>query len=161
MMWFQEASMSAMCCAIMNTQASASDIRRESELFRAAQLELDRHKWFLSEKAGCDMGQAAIKNWKCKHWWSWCRARLVEHLSGTKYWSELDQHDYDLINREFHPNRKLVEAIFDRVKLGGHYGENLGIILWAQAAGHNMKEVDEILKLIDINSKRLEFFLEL
>lgn len=79
--------MSAMCCAITNTQASSSDIRRESELFRAAQLELDRHKWFLSEKAGCDLGQAAIKNWKCKHWWSWCRARLVEHLSGTKYWS--------------------------------------------------------------------------
>ncbi len=154
--------MSAASCTVSHaTTAQTSDIRRESELFRAAQLELDRHKWFLSEKAGCDMGQAAIMNWKCKHWWSWCRARLVEHLSGTKYWSELDQHDYDLINRDFHPNRKLVEDIFERVKMGGCQGENLGIILWAQKEGHKMKEVDEILKLIDINSRRIEFFLDL
>ncbi len=153
--------MSSLCCPITTDCAPKSDIRRESELFRAAQLELDRHKWFLSEKAGRDMGQAAIMNWKCKHWWSWCRARLVEHLSGAKYWSELDQEDYDLINREFHPNRKLAEDIFDRVKLGGHCGENLGIILWAQNTGQNMKEVYEILKLIDINSKRLDFFLDL
>ncbi len=152
--------MTAVCSLMNPTSTSKSDVRRESELFRAAQLEAERHKWYLSEKAGCDLGQAAIKAWKCKHWWPWCRARLVEHLSGAKYWSELDPKDYDLLNRDFHPNRKLVEAIFDRIKMGGHWGENLGIFIWAQNAGHNMKEVDQILAKLDINSKRLEFYLD-
>jgi hypothetical protein len=137
-----------------------ADNRSESELFRAAQLEVDRHKWYASEKAGRDLGQAAVQNWKCNHWWRWCRDRLVEHLSGMKYWSELDQKDYGLINRDFHENKDLAHSIVERIKMGGKDGENLGIILWAQKSGQNMKDTLAILNLLDINSRRIACYFE-
>lgn len=148
-------------CRIVNAEPEpVVDNRSESELFRAAQLEVDRHKWYASEKAGRDLGQAAVMSWKCNHWWRWCRDRLVEHLSGMKYWSELDQKDYGLINRDFHGNKELAHAIVERIKMGGQEGENLGIILWAQKSGQNMKETLEILSLLDINSRRIACYFD-
>lgn len=136
---------------------SMSDNRRESELFRAAQGDLDRYKWYESERAGCDLGHAAVKTWKANHWWRWCRERLVEHLSGTKYWSELDQKDYGLINRDFHPNRELAKTIVAKIIEGG---ENLDIIFWARDNNQDIREVIEILHLLDINSRRITFWQE-
>src|ERR1017187_8279053 len=105
--------MSATCCSIV-LEARPMSIARgestgpsESELFRAARYECDRYKWFQSERAGRDVGAAAYKSWKSNHWWRWCRERLLEHLSGTKYWSELDLKDYGILNRNFHPNHDL------------------------------------------------------
>ena len=144
-------------CVELITGSTMSDNRRESELFRAAQHDLDRFKWFESERAGHDLGQKAVKDWKCNHWWRWCRERLVEHLSGAKYWSELDQKDYGLINRDFHPNRELTKTIVNKIIAGG---ENLDIVLWAQDKGENMSEVLEILNLLDINSRRVAFWQE-
>jgi hypothetical protein len=153
--------MTAVCyhlnTGIMSMSTPDSDNRRESELFRAAQHEIDTHKWFESEKAGRDMGRDAVMNWKCTHWWRWCRARLTEHLSGTKYWSELDQKDYGLINRDFHPNKDLAKIIVEKIR---NNGENLEVIFWAQETGQNMKDVLEILNLLDINSRRISFFIE-
>ena len=144
-------------CVELITGSTMSDNRRESELFRAAQHDLDRFKWFESERAGHDLGLTAVKDWKCNHWWRWCRERLVEHLSGSKYWSELDQKDYGLINRDFHPNRELTKTIVNKIIAGG---ENLDIVLWAQDKGENMSEVIEILNLLDINSRRVAFWQE-
>jgi hypothetical protein len=149
--------MTAIGCGVTADIIAMADNRRESELFRAAQYDIDRHKWYLSERAGHDLGQAAIRNWKCTHWWRWCRERLIEHLSGTKYWSELDQKDYGLINRDFHPNRELAQVIVSKIKNGG---ENLDIIFWAQDTGQKMKDVIEILNLLDINSRRVSFWAE-
>src|SRR5205823_6477332 len=42
------------------TGTTMSDNRRESSLFREAQQELDRFKWCASERAGRDLGTAAI-----------------------------------------------------------------------------------------------------
>lgn len=150
--------MSASILSESCTQAPANlDKSRESELFRAAQQELDRFKWCASERAGRDLGPAAVRNWKCNHWWRWCRERLVEHLSGTKYWSELDQKDYGLINRDFHQDRELAKIIVAKIIAGG---ENLDIILWAQDTKQNMNSVMEILLKLDINSRRIAFWQE-
>lgn len=140
-----------------DTGSTASDNRRESALFREAQQELDRFKWCASERAGRDLGTAAVKQWKCNHWWRWCRERLVEHLSGAKYWSELDQKDYGLLNRDFHPNNELAKIIVAKIIAGG---ENLDIIFWAQDTHQNMTDVLEILHLLDINSRRVTFWQE-
>src|SRR5438045_3624451 len=143
--------MTATCRTVNADSPSMPERRSESELFRAAQLEVDRHKWYASEKAGRDLGQAAVMSWKCNHWWRWCRDRLVEHLSGMKYWSELDQKDYGLIKRDFHVNKDLAQAIVERIKMGGQEGENLGIILWAQKSGQNMKDPLDNLNHLGIN----------
>lgn len=111
-----------------------------------------RFKWIESERAGKDLGEAAIRAWVKQHWWGFLRARWVEHLQGKRFWVELDRGDFGLLQREFHDNTLLLDRILDRLKTGK---ENLDIILWAQDFGIGMDSVLQILEALDINSRRL------
>jgi hypothetical protein len=142
-------------CVEKDGLPSASSRRSDSQLFRMALLEAEKHKWIESQKAGRDLGEAALKDWSRRYWWRWCRDRWIEHLSGERFWSELDQQDFGLLKRNFHPNTVLIEHIVARIKAGG---ENLDIIQWAQETKQNFKDVLEILQLLDINSRRLTFW---
>jgi hypothetical protein len=126
----------------------------EGELFRLAMREAERHKWIQSEKAGRDLGEAALWEWSRRYWWRWCRERWIEHLSGERYWSDLDHNDFGLLRRTFHHNIALAQEIVTQIKQGG---ENLNIIIWALKTNQDMRQVMEILELLDINSRRLTF----
>ena len=145
----------------MSTSADANNGKpsaarsRDSQLFRLALLEAEKHKWIESQKAGRDLGEAALRDWSRRYWWRWCRDRWIEHLSGERFWSELDQQDFGLLNRDFHPNTALIHQIIVRIKAGG---ENLDIIQWAHDTHQDIDQVLEILKLLDINSRRLTFW---
>lgn len=127
----------------------------DGELFRLAMREAEKHKWIESEKAGRDLGEAALWDWSRRYWWRWCRDRWIEHLSGARHWGELDNDDFGLLKRSFHQNTALVEQIAAQIKSGG---ENLNIIKWAQDTNQDMRQVMEILQLLDINSRRLSFW---
>src|SRR5271157_4960277 len=114
--------------------------------------EADRFKWIESEKAGRDLGEAAIRRWVQCHWWGYLRARWVEHLQGKRFWVELDRGDFGLLQRRFQEQAILLDRILDRLKTGQ---ENLDIILWALEWGVPCKDVREILQVLDINSRRL------
>lgn len=124
-------------------------------LYEAALSEAERHRWIESEKAGRDLGQAALADWSRKYWWRWCRDRWIEHLSGKRFWSELDKNDFGLLNNNFHPNQALMDFIVARIRTGG---ENLDIILAAERQSFSLVETLEILKLLDINSRRMTFW---
>ena len=109
-------------------------------------------KWLESEKAGCDLGEAAIRRWVQNHWWGYLRARWLEHLQGTRFWVELDRGDFGLLQRRFHENTLLLDRILDRLKSGQ---ENLDILRWALDWGINLNDVRDILEALDINSRRL------
>ena len=111
-----------------------------------------RYKWIESEKAGHDLGEAAIRRWVQNHWWGYLRARWLEHLQGKRFWVELDRGDFGLLQRKFHDNTLLLDRILDRLKSGQ---ENLDIICWAHTWGIPMDSVLEILEALDINSRRL------
>jgi hypothetical protein len=111
-----------------------------------------RYKWIESEKAGCDLGEAAIRRWVKDHWWGYLRARWLEHLQGKRFWVELDRGDFGLLQRRFHDKVLLLDRILDRLKAGQ---ENLDIILWAQDWAVATDPVLEILEALDINSRRL------
>jgi len=111
-----------------------------------------RYKWIESEKAGHDLGEAAIRRWVQNHWWGYLRARWLEHLQGKRFWVELDRGDFGLLQRKFHDNTLLLDRILDRLKSGQ---ENLDIICWAHTWGVPMDSVLEILEALDINSRRL------
>src|SRR5208282_158617 len=111
-----------------------------------------RYKWIESEKAGCDLGEAAIRRWVKEHWWGYLRARWLEHLQGRRFWVELDRGDFGLLQREFHDNTLLLDRILDRLKSGK---ENLDLILWAQEWNIPVDPVLKILEALDINSRRL------
>jgi hypothetical protein len=111
-----------------------------------------RFKWIESEKAGCDLGEAAIRRWVQCHWWGYLRARWLEHLQGKRFWVELDRGDFGLLERRFHDNTLLLDRILDRLKAGQ---ENLDIICWALNWGLDTGPVVQILEALDINSRRL------
>jgi hypothetical protein len=109
-------------------------------------------KWIESEKAGCDLGDQAIRRWVKQHWWGYLRARWLEHLEGKQFWEELDRGDFGLLRRRFHENTLLLDRILDRLKSGQ---ENLDVILWALDWGISLADVRTILQALDINSRRL------
>src|SRR5579871_1458944 len=111
-----------------------------------------RYKWIESEKAGCDLGEAAIRRWVQCHWWGYLRARWLEHLQGKRFWVELDRGDFGLLQKKFHDNTLLLDRILDRLKAGQ---ENLDIICWAQTWGIDIEPVLLVLEALDINSRRL------
>ena len=121
-------------------------------LYVEGEQEALRFKWIESEKAGCDLGEAAIRKWVKDHWWGYLRARWIEHLQGKTFWMELDRGDFGLLQRRFQEKALLLDRILDRLKAGQ---ENLHIILWAQDFRIPLDSVLEILEALDINSRRL------
>jgi hypothetical protein len=111
-----------------------------------------RYKWIESEKAGRDLGEAAIRRWVQQHWWGYLRARWLEHLHGKRFWVELDRGDFGLLKRTFQDKPLLLDRILDRLKAGQ---ENLDVVLWALDWGIPMPDVRKILEALDINSRRL------
>jgi hypothetical protein len=118
--------------------------------------EAKRHKWIESQKAGRDLGEWAIRCWVREHWNDFLRARWLEHLQGRKYWTELDQGDFGLLDRKFRDS-PLIDPIIDRLKAGQ---ENLEILVWAIDEALPMEEVFRILAALDINSRRIEAMLD-
>jgi len=114
--------------------------------------EIARDKWIESEKAGRDLGEAAVRRWVQQHWSGYLRARWVEHLQGKRFWLELDHGDFGLLQHEFRDDALLLDRILDRLKTGQ---ENLDVILWAHDWGLDMQRVLGILEALDINSRRL------
>ncbi len=124
----------------------------KASVYADGEQEALKYKWIESEKAGCDLGEAAIRRWVQCHWWGYLRARWLEHLQGKRFWVELDRGDFGLLQRKFHDNTLLLDRILDRLKAGQ---ENLDIISWAQTWGIPIDPVLQILEALDINSRRL------
>jgi hypothetical protein len=118
-------------------------------------LEALRHKWIESEKAGRDLGDAAIVGWIRQHWNGFLRARWIEHLQGRAFWIELDHDDFGLLQR-WYRDSDLLDDILARLKRGE---ENLTIINWAIDEALPMEDVIDILETLDINSRRIECLL--
>src|SRR5438046_8313819 len=106
-------------------------------------------KWIESEKAGRDLGEAAICRWVQNHWWGYLRARWLEHLQGKRFWVELDRGDYGCLMKDLHCDTLLLDRIVDRLKSGQ---ENLDIINWAQTWGSSIEPVLQLLQALDANS---------
>jgi hypothetical protein len=113
-----------------------------------------RFKWIESERAGHDLGEAAIRRWVQCHWWGFLRARWLEHLQGRRFWVELDRGDFGLLLREFHDRKPLLDDILDRLKSGK---ENLDVLDWACSCHLPLDPVIEILTALDLNSRRLAY----
>lgn len=110
-------------------------------------------KWIESERKGFDIGREfAIQCWVKEHWNGYVRSKLLEHLLGYKYWSELDRGDFGLLQHRFQEQTLLVDRILDRLKVNQ---ENLDIIIWAQDWHIDIEQVITILEALDINSRRL------
>lgn len=140
------------CGAMEQTSVCVDTGIRKSSVYDECEKEIQRYKWIESEKAGRDLGEAAIRRWVKDHWWGYLRARWLEHLQGRNFWVELDRGDFGLLQRTFHDNTILLDRILDRIKAGQ---ENLDIICWAHDWGIDPDPLIQILETLDINSRRL------
>ncbi len=138
----------------MNEQnASIDPVRAEHcSVWAFSDKEAFEFKWIESERAGCDLGEAALRQWVKQHWWGFLRARWIEHLHGARFWIELDQDDFGLVFREFHDQRWLLNEIVNLIKNGK---ENLDILDWAQKNQISSDTVVRILERLNINGHRL------
>lgn len=140
-----------MCqCSHPATQAARPNIRLS--VHRIGEEEAQRHKWIESEKAGRDLGEAAIRCWVSEHWNGFLRARWLEHLQGRNFWIELDHDDFGLLQREFQDSAVIDDILF-MLKIGQ---ENLNVIGWALDNHLPMEEIHRILLTLDINGRRIE-----
>jgi hypothetical protein len=121
-------------------------------LHKSGEEEAQRFKWIESEKAGRDLGEAAIRVWISQHWNGFLRQRWLEHLQGRTFWIELNQADFGLLKRAFQDS-PLIDPILHHLK---HGRENLDILLWARNNHLPIKDVIEILETLDVNSRRIE-----
>lgn len=122
-------------------------------LYSAALEEALRHKWIESQKHGCDLGEAALKDWFRKHWLPFCRGKRLEHVEGMQQWSEFAEHEFGQVFQLIMDDDILCDRILDRME---HGYDNLEIINWALGWGLPMGRVLSYLELIDINRARLE-----
>ena len=138
--------------ATMSREPRGCQPMEKCSVYAESEQEALRYKWIESEKAGHDLGEAALRRWVQCHWWGYLRARWLEHLQGKRFWVELDRGDFGLFERRFHDNTLLLDRILDRLKAGQ---ENLHIICWALDWHVPVEPVLEILEALDINSRRL------
>lgn len=108
-------------------------------------------KWIESQKAGYDLGEAAIKDWAKRHWKAYLRARRLEHLEGKVFWQELDCNDFGVLFNGFTEVVPLLSRMFEAVTSGQVRFENLDIINWAMDEGVPIAQVRTILLTIRIN----------
>jgi hypothetical protein len=127
---------------------------KTASVYADSEQEASRYMWIESEKAGRDLGEAAVQQWVQQHWGGFLRARWLEHLQGKRFWIELDRSDFGLLQREFKDNALLLDRVLDRLMAGQ---DNLNIISWALDWGMPMDRVVEMLTAIDINSRRLAY----
>ena len=121
-------------------------------LFEEASKEAYSHKWIESERAGHDLGDAAIEDWYRRYWNSFVRERWIQHIKGEVFWPELDNHDFGIAGSEFTDCQPQFQEIVGILEKGG---ENLDIVQWAINGGQDMDCVMRILGRLDLNSHRL------
>ena len=124
----------------------------EMSLVAEGRRQADEYKWIESQKAGHDLGEAAVRRWVKEHWNGFLRARWVQHLEGTVFWTELGHAEYGFLKRKFQDKLLLLGRIADQLKA---CKENLDIIVWSIDWNIHFEDVYAILFELDINGKRL------
>ena len=142
----------------VDTEAEIADLPPACDfksVHKECRTDEDVHKWIVSQHAGHDMGEEAIRQWVRNHWHGYLRARWVEHLQGKCFWIELEHCEYGLLRREFHDQKQLLDEIMGRLSAGD---ENLPVLCWAVDQGFAYEYVNRIIAILtslDVNSSRL------
>ncbi|MDY3555790.1 hypothetical protein R5W24_004936 [Gemmata sp. JC717] len=119
-----------------------------------AREEAERFRWIESEKAGYDLGEAAIQQWVARHWTAFVRGRALAHLTGRRFWLSMPREDFGALSRQFPHDRELIDEVTARLVDGA---DNLTLIQWAADTSRPLDRVCDILQRIDLNALRQRF----
>lgn len=101
----------------------------QGSLHEASRKEASVHRWIESEKARRDLGEAAEREWEQAHWRGFLRARMLEHLGGTRFWIELDPAAFGRLWQTPEELRPLVREVCRMLSAGAGAAE---LLAWAQ-----------------------------
>jgi len=121
-------------------------------IYEEARQAIQEHRWLQSEKAGRDVGPEAARDWTRRYWLRFYRTRFVQHLRGQSFFEEFGNECFELMCGKVTASREVLDTILDKVQEGA---ENLELICWARQCGLPRDQVLEVLKALDINSRRL------
>lgn len=144
----------ALVCPSICTATPVESLAPRKSLHEAAAADALRFKWLESEKAGRDLGEAAIQTWIIQHWSRFVRDRWIEHLEGRIFWNELDREDFGLLESRL-TQSPLFKEVVGKIKLGG---ENLDILCWSHDSRLSTDEVWRVVRILetfDINGHRV------
>lgn len=130
----------------------------QESVYAYGAVEALRHRWIESQKAGRDLGHDSVRDWCRNYWQHFLRHRWLEHISGAKWWKEIDRGDFGLLQHDLKDETELLEIILEQ--LVHQTKENLDVINWAHATGRPVDRVIHILEVLDINSRRLDSIIE-
>ncbi|MFW6163244.1 MAG: hypothetical protein ACODAJ_10795 [Planctomycetota bacterium] len=120
-------------------------------LFQAGLEAAREHKYLASEKAGRDLGLAAIDDWQRRHWTIWLRHRWLEHLLGESCWEEFDPGRFGRLRALFATRTALLDEVVERVR---HGAENIDILRWAVVERRDLGPVKRMLCELRLNEIR-------
>jgi hypothetical protein len=110
-------------------------------------------KLYQSQRAGRDVGEAAIRYWVHVHWPGFLRARWIEHMLGIRFWVELKREEFGILRQTPVDLRPLLDSLIEQLVRGA---ENLDIFCWSRCKSlEERKAIRELLHLININAHRL------
>ena len=120
-------------------------------LFQTAVRAAEEHRYFESERAGHDVGYAAIDEWQQRHWTIWLRHRWVEHVLGETCWEEFERERFGRLRSLFAATPGLLDEVIAQVRQGA---ENIDVVCWAAAERRDMDVVVRILAELRLNEIR-------
>lgn len=123
-------------------------------LWDLAAHEADAFKWLESERCGFDVGSIAHREWCRRYWRIFCRFRRIEHLLGVRRFREFDEQSFGTLNDPAFLLRPVVSFVVQRFAHDGW--ENLHFFFWAHRHGFTDQELRDVLKLVDVNSARID-----
>jgi hypothetical protein len=110
-------------------------------------------KYIQSQRAGRDVGEAAIRYWVHVHWPGFLRARWIEHMLGNQFWVELKREEFGILRKTPVDLRPLLDCMIEQLIRGA---ENLDILCWGRSKSEEeQKAIRELLRVININAHRL------
>jgi hypothetical protein len=124
---------------------------RQQSLFQRALREAHRHKYLESQKAGRDLGHAAIEDWHRRHWTIWLRHRWLEHLLGTACWEEFERVRFGRLRALFSAHEHLLDEVVGMVRRGA---ENADVLWWAAKENRDIPAVVRMLIELRLNEIR-------
>ncbi|MCA9056506.1 MAG: hypothetical protein KDA75_21910 [Planctomycetaceae bacterium] len=113
----------------------------------------EAHRWYESERLGCDVGPSAYRQWRQLYWRTFCRWRYLEHLLGICCYREFSAEQFGSLRDCLEWSRDtVVEFALHRVL---HEDcEQLEVLFEAPEDVPRHRLV-EVLAILDFNAARL------
>jgi hypothetical protein len=121
-------------------------------IYATARIKADEHKWYESERARVDRGNAAIQDWIEKYWYLFARSCWFEHIRGTRLYLEFHISQFAVLQELARRFPEICKSITEMLEAGK---ENLDIINWAIDSQVPMDPVIEFLESVDVNCCRM------